>query len=122
MLEIKQEILAEQIGLSQQSISRIENREKLNDKLLSKIALEMQVPVEALKNFRKENFINFIKDFCHKKSEESPVSPSKYIFEPFEKVVELYEQMLKETSKTASFGVGRSPVGEGLTVMGNRKN
>jgi DNA-binding XRE family transcriptional regulator len=98
MLGIKQEILAEKIGLSQQSISRIENQKKLNDKILEKIAKEMQIPVEAFKNLSEESVINIIANAFHDKSPAgSHINHNhKCTFNHVEKIIELYEQLLKE--------------------------
>jgi transcriptional regulator with XRE-family HTH domain len=95
MLGVKQDILAEKIGLSQQSISRIEDMEKLDDKILEKIAHAMQIPVEAFKNFSEEFAINIIKNTFHEES-AGYISHYKCTFNPLEKVVDLYERLLKE--------------------------
>ena len=51
MLGIKQDALAMDLGLSQQAISALEQKEALDKDMLEKIAAVLKVPVEAIKNF-----------------------------------------------------------------------
>jgi transcriptional regulator with XRE-family HTH domain len=98
ILGIKQEILAEKIGLSQQTVSRLEAQEKLDEELLEKIAKEMQIPVDAIKNFNEENAINIIANTFQDASIaslEGDITHYKCTFNPIEKVVELYERIIQ---------------------------
>ncbi|RNI31825.1 XRE family transcriptional regulator [Rufibacter immobilis] len=60
---IKQEILAQELGISQQSISRIESSEEVEEEILLKIAKVLGVQVDAIKNFSEEAAINFFNNF-----------------------------------------------------------
>ncbi|MEJ0101537.1 MAG: helix-turn-helix transcriptional regulator [Bacteroidota bacterium] len=50
MLGIKQDALAFDLGISQQAISLLEQREALDKDMLEKVANILKVPVEAIKN------------------------------------------------------------------------
>eukprot|EP01036_Dinobryon_divergens_P004019 gene4019-5307_t len=51
---IKQETLAYELGISQQSISKIEQSEVVEDATLERIAKVLGVQPEAIKNFSEE--------------------------------------------------------------------
>lgn len=48
--QMKQEILAQKIGVVQQTMSKYENQEIVEDEILDKCAKALEVPVELLKN------------------------------------------------------------------------
>lgn len=103
---IKQDALAMELGLSQQAVSALEQKEALDKDMLNKIAAVLKVPTEAIKNFSEEAVVNNISCNFH----DSPGSASViYNFNPLEKYVEameedkrLYERLLQtEKEKTA---------------------
>jgi transcriptional regulator with XRE-family HTH domain len=97
ILGIKQDALAMDLGLSQQAISQLEQKEALDAELLEKIATALKVPVEAIKSFSDETAINFISStFNHSGLFNYNCTLS---FNPIDKVVELYERMLKDKSE-----------------------
>lgn len=55
-LNISQVGFGELIGVTQQQVSRIELKEIIEDSMLEKIALAMQVPVELIKNYAPEEY------------------------------------------------------------------
>jgi transcriptional regulator with XRE-family HTH domain len=57
-------------GVSQQTISNIENSETVEEEKLVEIAKALEVSVEAIKNFSEENVINFFNNF-HDQSQVS---------------------------------------------------
>jgi len=83
---MKQEALAIAIGVSQQTISNIENSEEVEEEVLLKIAEALEVTAEGIKNFTEEAVFNNINNF-HDNSIQNN-------FNPIEKVVELYERLL----------------------------
>ncbi len=94
ILGIKQETLAAELNLTQQAISALEQKEKIDPKILEDVAKALKVPVEAIRNFDEENTINFISStFNHSGLFNYNCSLT---FNPVEKVVELYERMLRE--------------------------
>ena len=92
ILGIKQDALAIELGLSQQAVSALEQKEALDKDMLEKVAKALKVPSDAIKNFSEEAVVNNISCNFH----DSPNSASViYNFNPLEKMVELYEALLK---------------------------
>jgi transcriptional regulator with XRE-family HTH domain len=99
---IKQEHLAEELGVSQQSISRMESSEVVEDELLERVAKILGVPVEGIKNFSEEAVVNYFNNF-HDNSGAGALSPyGTFHFNPLDKLMEvveenkaLYERLLK---------------------------
>jgi len=83
---MKQEALAIAIGVSQQTISNIENSDEVEEEMLVKIAKVLEVTVEGIKNFTEEDVFNNINNFHDNAIQNN--------FNPIEKVVELYERLL----------------------------
>src|SRR5438552_3770813 len=63
MLQIKQEVLADELGMTQQNVSLLEQKETIDPPLLEKIAKAMNVPAEAIKNLNEESTITYINTF-----------------------------------------------------------
>src|SRR5689334_12938610 len=93
MLGIKQEALAVELGedWNQRKVSVLEGKEVIEESLLGQIAGVLKVPVEAIKNFDDEAVFNIIGNTYHDQS-----ASVNYSFNPIEKMVELYERLLKE--------------------------
>ncbi|WP_367867087.1 helix-turn-helix domain-containing protein [Pedobacter sp. WC2423] len=89
---IKQDFLAGELGVSQQTISKIEQSEEIDDSMLEKIADVLGVSAEAIKNFSEEAIFNIIGNTYHDNSASLNYQCS---FNPLDKVVELYERLLK---------------------------
>jgi transcriptional regulator with XRE-family HTH domain len=104
ILGIKQDALAMDLGLSQQAISQLEQKEALDSEMLSKIAAVLKVPVEAIKNFDEQAAINIISNTFHNNSHDNSSFYSSALnyqptFNPIDKIVELYERMLKDKNE-----------------------
>jgi transcriptional regulator with XRE-family HTH domain len=103
MLGVKQETLAIDLGLSQQAISNLEQRETLDVPTLEKVAKTLGVTIEAIKNFNDEAAISYFNTFHDNSSvnvnqgTQGAVGPNHYqcTINPLEKIVELYEALLK---------------------------
>ena len=95
MLGVKQEALAMDLGISQQAISQLEQKEALDKDMLEKIAAVLKVPVEAIKNFDEEKAVQIISNTFNDSSVLNGINyyPT---FNAIDKLVELYERMLKE--------------------------
>lgn len=94
---MKQETLAQALGISQQAVSKMEQSEKIDEDKLQKVAGILGVSVEAIRNFSEEALFNNISNTFHDHS-----ALINYQFNPIEKVVELYERLLKsEQEKVA---------------------
>ena len=96
ILGIKQPQLADDLGISQQAVSLLEAKEVIDPKLLQEVATALKVPVDAIKNFNEEAASNFINTFQDNSVSHVIGNFGTYNFNPLDKVVELYERMLKE--------------------------
>lgn len=65
---MKQEALAEAIGLSQQTVSSIEGSEEIETKKLVEIAKVLGVTVEAIENFSEESVFNYFNTYYDTKN------------------------------------------------------
>lgn len=93
ILGMKQETLAEKMGVSQQTVSRIEQTEVLDEKTLTEVATALHIPIESIKNFTEEATYNIVANSFH---DNSTIGYNNNLnFNPIEKVVELYERMLQ---------------------------
>ena len=98
--QMKQEALAQAIGVSQQTISTIENSESVDDEKLEQIAEALGVSSEAIKNFTEEAVFNYFTNFYD--SSTAQVNNNGCTFNPLDKVIELYERLLEaEKDKVA---------------------
>lgn len=100
MRGMKQETLAELLGVSQQKISLFENAEELEDVKLEPIAKALEISVEALKNFSEDAFFNIIANTYHNTSNDNSTliaSSLNYYptFNPVDKLLESYEENKK---------------------------
>ena len=94
ILGVKQEALATKLEMTQQAFSKIEQKEQIDEKTLNKVAEALQIPVEAIKNMTDEAAFNIIGNTFQNDS-SAYVYQYKCNFNPIDKVVELYERMLK---------------------------
>ena len=58
ILGVKQDTVADELGVSQQTVSKIEQTEEVDDETLGKIAGVLGVEPEAIRNFDEEGIIN----------------------------------------------------------------
>ena len=96
---MKQDALAYEIGLSQQTISSIEASATVEKDKLEKIAKALDVTVEAIENFSEEAVFNFFNNFYDNSSNNgaqgSGNTNNSCTFNPLDKVVELYERLVQ---------------------------
>jgi len=104
MFGIKQDVLANELGLSQQAVSLLEQKEAIDKDMIEKIAAVLKVPVDAIRNFSEENVINIVQNnYEGSNTGASHVGPNyQCTFNPIDKYVEqveenkkLYEALLK---------------------------
>jgi len=86
---MKQEALALELGVSQQTVSNLENSQQIEDEVLTKIAKVLGVTDEAIKNFSEEAVINFI---ANTYNDHAASYGHYYNFSPIEKIVSLYDE------------------------------
>src|SRR4051812_28228368 len=89
---IKQEMLASELGVSQQAISRMEQSDILEDDVLEKIAKVLGVTPEAIKNFSEEAVFNYFNNFNDSSSGDFRHHCT---FNPLDKLMELVEENKK---------------------------
>jgi len=93
---MKQEALAQALGISQQSVSTLENSEEIDDKRLKEVAEALGVNVEGLRNFSEEAVFNFFNNFYdHSASNGQGAFGPVYNFNPIDKLVEVYDENKK---------------------------
>jgi transcriptional regulator with XRE-family HTH domain len=94
---MKQETLAEELGISQQSVSHLEQSESLEDEKLESVAKILGVTKEAIENFSDENVINYFNNFYDNSSPQgNSFNQGMYAtFNPLDKLVEAYEENKK---------------------------
>ena len=98
---MKQEAVAEALGISQQAVSKLENSETIEDTTLNRIAKVLGVTVDVIKNFNEEQTILNIQN-NYDQASPSINFPFQCNFNPLDKYVEameenkrLYEALLK---------------------------
>ena len=105
ILQVKQETLAAELGISQQSVSLLESKETIDPETLEQIAKTLKVPLEAIKNFNEEGVVNIVANTVNNNDNANGNSLFMYYptFNPIDKYVEaveknekLYEALLKE--------------------------
>lgn len=90
--EMKQEALAMAIGVSQQTISTIENSETVDEDKLAQIATALGVSAEAIKNFNEEAVITYFNNFHDHSINNGQFSPHNCTFNPLDKLIEAHEE------------------------------
>jgi len=97
-LGVKQDALAFDLKMSQQTVSKIEQQEEIEDDLLKQIADALGVSPELIRNFDLERAVYNIN---HNNYREATISEGATTYaisqqvNPVEKIVELYERLLK---------------------------
>lgn len=93
---MKQDALAEAIGVSQQYVSNLESSETVDYAKLTEIAKILGVTVEAIENFSEESVFNFFNNFYDNSANNGYLNNTNNhcTFNPLDKVVELYERLV----------------------------
>jgi len=95
-LGVKQEALAADVGMTQQAISKIEQQDQIEEEPLKKIAEVLGVSPELIRNFDEEKAVYNINNNNYRDATiNEGAAPVVQQFNPIEKVVELYERLLK---------------------------
>jgi transcriptional regulator with XRE-family HTH domain len=97
MLSMKQDALADKLGndWTQSQVSRLEGKDEIDDPTLQEVAKALGIPVEAIKNFDETAAISIVANTFTADS-AAYVENFKCTFNPLDKVVELYERMIRE--------------------------
>lgn len=101
---MKQETLAEELGISQQAVSKIEQSEKIDDEKLEQIAKVLGVTSDAIKNYSDEAIFNNIQNnYDGSVINAGPTVNHACTFNPLDKVIELYERLLKAEKEKVEY-------------------
>jgi transcriptional regulator with XRE-family HTH domain len=92
MLGVKQEYIAYEMNMTQQAVSKLEQKELIEDELLNQVSKILKVPVDAIKNLNEDTTTNYINTFYDNQGDG--FFSTNCTFNPIEKVVELYERLL----------------------------
>ncbi|WP_353720142.1 helix-turn-helix transcriptional regulator [Dyadobacter sp. 676] len=97
---LKQEFVAHELKVSQQTVSKIEQSETVDEELLEQIGKILGVSAEGIKNFSEEAVFNIIANtFNNTSNDNSTLIASALNYQPtfntIEKIVELYERLLQ---------------------------
>ena len=94
---VNQDVLAEQIGVSQATLSGYEKKDKLEQDILEKVAKALDIPVEAITEMENGASINIVNAYDN--SGSINYFPT---FNPIDKIIELYDKLLEsEKEKVA---------------------
>ncbi len=89
---MKQEALAAELGISQQSVSSLEQSEYIEDEKLEKVAKVLGVSKEAIENFSEESIFNIIGNTFNDQSSSLNYNCT---FNPLDKLIEAYNEKEK---------------------------
>lgn len=101
---MKQETLAEELGISQQSVSHLEQSESVEEEKLDRIAEILGVTKEAIENFSDEAVFNYFNNFNDQSVNQGPIGANNTCnFNPLDKVVELYERLVQAEKEKVTY-------------------
>lgn len=92
---MKQETLAEELGISQQSVSTLEKSETVEDEKLERVAQLLGVTKEGIENFSEETIFHNINNFNDNSVNNGPLNNFHCTFNPLDKLMEAYEENKK---------------------------
>jgi len=108
MRRLTQKEMAAKLVLAQPEYSKIEQKAEIDDDLLERIAIVLEVSPEAIKNFNEDSAINIISNILNDHAAMINNYPI-FNFNPIDKLIEivdenrkLYEQLLKEKDNVIS--------------------
>ena len=90
ILGIKQDALAIKLGLSQQAVSQLEQKEILDKATLEKLSSALGISEDVIKNFKDDKIIHISSNNYHDNS-----ASVQYNFNPLEKWLETIEENKK---------------------------
>lgn len=98
---MKQEALAIELGVSQQTVSNIEKSASIEADLLAQVAEILGVTPEAIENFSEEAVFNIINNTF----QDSSSNNNNYLctINPLDKIIELYERLLEAEKEKVGY-------------------
>jgi len=111
MMHVKQDVLAMELNIAQQTVSTLEAKETIDPETLEQLAKILGVPAEAIRNFKEEAVVNITSNtFTDFKDNASGINnncnlsfnPTDKWLEALEENKKLYERLLQtEREKVA---------------------
>ena len=95
ILHVKQDVLADALNISQQSVSLLETKETIEPEQLELIAKTLKVPVDAIKNFNEDAAVNYINTFHDNSVSHVIGNYGTYNFNPIDKWLEALDENKK---------------------------
>jgi len=92
MLGVKQEHIANELNMTQQAISKLEQKEQIEDEILERVSKVLNIPLDAIKNLNEDATTNYINTFYN--NQGNGFFANNVTFNPIEKIVDLYERLL----------------------------
>lgn len=92
MLGVKQELIANELNMTQQAISKLEQKEQIEDEVLERVSKVLNIPLDAIKNLSDEATTNYINTFYD--NQGNGFFANNVTFNPIDKIVDLYERLL----------------------------
>lgn len=92
MLGVKQELIANELNMTQQAISKLEQKEQIEDEVLDRVSKVLNIPLDAIKNLSDEATTNYINTFYD--NQGNGFFANNVTFNPIDKIVDLYERLL----------------------------
>ena len=92
MLGVKQELIANELNMTQQAISKLEQKEQIEDEILERVSKVLNIPLDAIKNLSDEATTNYINTFYN--NQGNGFFANNVTFNPIDKIVDLYERLL----------------------------
>lgn len=90
---LKQEFVALELGVSQQTISKMEQSENIDLETLERVAKILGVTEDAIKNFNEDAVFNYFNNFSDNSINQGPIGAHNICnFNPIEKLVQLFEE------------------------------
>ena len=85
-------MLADKIGVSQATLSGYEKKDELEPEVLEKVTKALDIPIEAITELNEGTSINI---FSGTWQDNASGNVQNQTFNPIDKIVELYERLLK---------------------------
>lgn len=92
---MKQEALALELGVSQQTVSNMEKSERIEADLLAQVAKILGVSPEAIEKFSEEAVFNYFNNFHDNSGAGAYSSNPTFNFSPLDKLIEAYDENKK---------------------------
>jgi transcriptional regulator with XRE-family HTH domain len=89
---LKQEYIAHQLNVSQQTVSKIEQSETIDEDMLNQISKILGVSAEGIKNFSEDAVFNYFNNF---NDNSAGTFNHHCTFNPLDKLVDLFEEHKK---------------------------